>query len=199
MIYCHKVTHQIGCIYKDYRIQIGLFWLFDFFFFSSRTKSTASSFHIAVTGTYSYCLCMSKYQGWYRECAATPSVVHQPYENLWYILLLYIVCFCMVILSFSFSSTKRQTSVSSQSAAQTVCLQVVRVWFCCRFVSGSRDGTARIWQLQPQGWRSILLDMQTKLPGYVRSPGLSGRQAVLKATCKDNHIYLIKKTYTVCM
>uniref|UniRef100_A0A672INW2 Pleckstrin homology domain interacting protein n=1 Tax=Salarias fasciatus TaxID=181472 RepID=A0A672INW2_SALFA len=34
------------------------------------------------------------------------------------------------------------------------------------FVSGSRDGTARIWQLQPQGWRSILLDMQTKLPGY---------------------------------
>lgn len=38
---------------------------------------------------------------------------------------------------------------------------------CCRFVSGSRDGTARIWQLQPQGWKSILLDMQTKLPGYV--------------------------------
>uniref|UniRef100_A0A665VSN0 PH-interacting protein n=1 Tax=Echeneis naucrates TaxID=173247 RepID=A0A665VSN0_ECHNA len=35
------------------------------------------------------------------------------------------------------------------------------------FVSGSRDGTARIWQLQPQGWRSILLDMQTKLPGAV--------------------------------
>uniref|UniRef100_A0A665VR10 PH-interacting protein n=1 Tax=Echeneis naucrates TaxID=173247 RepID=A0A665VR10_ECHNA len=28
-----------------------------------------------------------------------------------------------------------------------------------RFVSGSRDGTARIWQLQPQGWRSILLDI----------------------------------------
>uniref|UniRef100_A0A674MP06 Pleckstrin homology domain interacting protein n=1 Tax=Takifugu rubripes TaxID=31033 RepID=A0A674MP06_TAKRU len=37
-----------------------------------------------------------------------------------------------------------------------------------RFVSGSRDGTARIWQLQPQGWRSILLDMQTKLPGYLK-------------------------------
>uniref|UniRef100_A0A665VRH3 PH-interacting protein n=1 Tax=Echeneis naucrates TaxID=173247 RepID=A0A665VRH3_ECHNA len=36
-----------------------------------------------------------------------------------------------------------------------------------RFVSGSRDGTARIWQLQPQGWRSILLDMQTKLPGIL--------------------------------
>lgn len=41
------------------------------------------------------------------------------------------------------------------------------MYLCCRFVSGSRDGTARIWQLQPQGWRSILLDMQTKLPGYV--------------------------------
>ncbi|MEQ2289842.1 hypothetical protein AMECASPLE_037379 [Ameca splendens] len=36
-----------------------------------------------------------------------------------------------------------------------------------RFVSGSRDGTARIWQLQPQGWKSILLDMQTKLPGQL--------------------------------
>uniref|UniRef100_A0AAR2K976 PH-interacting protein n=1 Tax=Pygocentrus nattereri TaxID=42514 RepID=A0AAR2K976_PYGNA len=35
----------------------------------------------------------------------------------------------------------------------------------CRFVSGSRDGTARVWQLQQQDWRSILLDMATKLPG----------------------------------
>uniref|UniRef100_A0A3Q3VLF8 PH-interacting protein n=1 Tax=Mola mola TaxID=94237 RepID=A0A3Q3VLF8_MOLML len=33
-----------------------------------------------------------------------------------------------------------------------------------RFVSGSRDGTARIWQLQPQGWRSILLDMKYTPP-----------------------------------
>lgn len=47
-----------------------------------------------------------------------------------------------------------------------VCVCVF-MYLCCRFVSGSRDGTARIWQLQPQGWRSILLDMQTKLPGYV--------------------------------
>uniref|UniRef100_A0A665VSN3 Pleckstrin homology domain interacting protein n=1 Tax=Echeneis naucrates TaxID=173247 RepID=A0A665VSN3_ECHNA len=35
----------------------------------------------------------------------------------------------------------------------------VRVLNFCVFVSGSRDGTARIWQLQPQGWRSILLDI----------------------------------------
>uniref|UniRef100_W5M0F5 Bromodomain and WD repeat domain containing 1 n=1 Tax=Lepisosteus oculatus TaxID=7918 RepID=W5M0F5_LEPOC len=34
-----------------------------------------------------------------------------------------------------------------------------------RFVSGSRDGTARIWKLQQQRWRSILLDMATNLPG----------------------------------
>lgn len=57
----------------------------------------------------------------------------------------------------------------------------------CRFVSGSRDGTARIWQLQPQGWRSILLDMQTKLPGYVfvcvcvRLAGFGANAAVLRA------------------
>uniref|UniRef100_A0A671UXP6 PH-interacting protein n=1 Tax=Sparus aurata TaxID=8175 RepID=A0A671UXP6_SPAAU len=53
-----------------------------------------------------------------------------------------------------------------------------------RFVSGSRDGTARIWQLQPQGWRSILLDMQTKLPGYVKynPPPLEDKVTKLKVT-----------------
>uniref|UniRef100_A0AAQ5XEN0 Bromo domain-containing protein n=1 Tax=Amphiprion ocellaris TaxID=80972 RepID=A0AAQ5XEN0_AMPOC len=53
-----------------------------------------------------------------------------------------------------------------------------------RFVSGSRDGTARIWQLQPQGWRSILLDMQTKLPGYVcyNPPPLEDKVTKLKVT-----------------
>uniref|UniRef100_A0A8C1RWL7 Bromodomain and WD repeat domain containing 1 n=1 Tax=Cyprinus carpio TaxID=7962 RepID=A0A8C1RWL7_CYPCA len=35
-----------------------------------------------------------------------------------------------------------------------------------RFVSGSRDGTARIWQLhQRNQWKSILLDMSATLPG----------------------------------
>uniref|UniRef100_A0A673GLP3 Bromodomain and WD repeat-containing protein 3-like n=1 Tax=Sinocyclocheilus rhinocerous TaxID=307959 RepID=A0A673GLP3_9TELE len=35
-----------------------------------------------------------------------------------------------------------------------------------RFVSGSRDGTARIWQLhQKHQWKSILLDMSATLPG----------------------------------
>uniref|UniRef100_A0AAY4ETC5 Bromo domain-containing protein n=1 Tax=Denticeps clupeoides TaxID=299321 RepID=A0AAY4ETC5_9TELE len=36
----------------------------------------------------------------------------------------------------------------------------------CRFVSGSRDGSARIWRLvNRQQWRSILLDMSATLPG----------------------------------
>ncbi|XP_015744769.1 bromodomain and WD repeat-containing protein 1 isoform X2 [Python bivittatus] len=33
-----------------------------------------------------------------------------------------------------------------------------------RFISGSRDGTARIWQFQQAEWKSILLDMADKLP-----------------------------------
>ncbi|MEE6467788.1 hypothetical protein FKM82_008071, partial [Ascaphus truei] len=32
-----------------------------------------------------------------------------------------------------------------------------------RFISGSRDGTARIWQFKQQEWKSILLDMAAKL------------------------------------
>lgn len=39
--------------------------------------------------------------------------------------------------------------------------------FSLRFVSGSRDGTARIWQYQQQEWKSVVLDMSTKLPGSV--------------------------------
>ncbi|XP_063772924.1 PH-interacting protein isoform X1 [Pseudophryne corroboree] len=34
-----------------------------------------------------------------------------------------------------------------------------------RFVSGSRDGTARIWQFKKREWRSILLDMATRQTG----------------------------------
>lgn len=34
-----------------------------------------------------------------------------------------------------------------------------------RFVSGSRDGTVRIWRYQQQEWKSISLDMAAKLPG----------------------------------
>uniref|UniRef100_A0AAX7U7I8 Bromo domain-containing protein n=1 Tax=Astatotilapia calliptera TaxID=8154 RepID=A0AAX7U7I8_ASTCA len=51
-----------------------------------------------------------------------------------------------------------------------------------QFVSGSRDGTARIWQLHPQGWKSILLDMQTKLPGKYNPPPLEDKVTKLKVT-----------------
>ncbi|XP_031437768.1 LOW QUALITY PROTEIN: PH-interacting protein [Clupea harengus] len=51
-----------------------------------------------------------------------------------------------------------------------------------RFVSGSRDGTARIWQLQQQEWRSILLDMATKLPGKFNPPPVEDKVTKLKVT-----------------
>lgn len=46
--------------------------------------------------------------------------------------------------------------------------KVVAVQFCntgrsLRFVSGSRDGTARIWQYYQQEWKCTVLDMTTKL------------------------------------
>ncbi|XP_066495961.1 bromodomain and WD repeat-containing protein 3 isoform X2 [Tiliqua scincoides] len=48
--------------------------------------------------------------------------------------------------------------------------KVVAVQFCnsgdrLRFVSGSRDGTARVWQYQQQDWKNIVLDMSTKMTG----------------------------------
>uniref|UniRef100_A0A8B9TQE3 Bromodomain and WD repeat domain containing 3 n=1 Tax=Anas platyrhynchos TaxID=8839 RepID=A0A8B9TQE3_ANAPL len=46
--------------------------------------------------------------------------------------------------------------------------KVVAVQFCNngdRFVSGSRDGTARIWHYHQQEWKSIVLDMATKMTG----------------------------------
>uniref|UniRef100_A0A8C3L4V9 Bromodomain and WD repeat domain containing 1 n=1 Tax=Chrysolophus pictus TaxID=9089 RepID=A0A8C3L4V9_CHRPC len=36
---------------------------------------------------------------------------------------------------------------------------------CLKFISGSRDGTARIWRFEEAEWRSILLDMSNRLPG----------------------------------
>lgn len=37
--------------------------------------------------------------------------------------------------------------------------------YSLRFVSGSRDGTARVWHYQQQDWKSIVLDMATKMTG----------------------------------
>uniref|UniRef100_A0A8C3MUN1 Bromodomain and WD repeat-containing protein 1 n=1 Tax=Geospiza parvula TaxID=87175 RepID=A0A8C3MUN1_GEOPR len=46
--------------------------------------------------------------------------------------------------------------------------KVVAVQFCNngdRFVSGSRDGTARIWHYHQHDWKSLVLDMATKMTG----------------------------------
>ncbi|XP_078004047.1 bromodomain and WD repeat-containing protein 3 isoform X4 [Phascolarctos cinereus] len=48
--------------------------------------------------------------------------------------------------------------------------KVVAVQFCnngdsLKFVSGSRDGTARIWQYQQQEWKNMVLDMATRATG----------------------------------
>ncbi|KAM3601314.1 uncharacterized protein V6R79_010548 [Siganus canaliculatus] len=40
-----------------------------------------------------------------------------------------------------------------------------------RFVSGSRDGTARIWHYQQQEWKSVPLDMAARLPGSAAASG----------------------------
>ena len=34
-----------------------------------------------------------------------------------------------------------------------------------RFVSGSKDGTALVWQFRRQKWVNLRLEMTTKLPG----------------------------------
>ncbi|KAM8965150.1 bromodomain and WD repeat-containing protein 3 isoform 1-T1 [Sarcophilus harrisii] len=49
--------------------------------------------------------------------------------------------------------------------------KVVAVQFCnngdsLKFVSGSRDGTAKIWQYQQQEWKKMVLDMTTKATGH---------------------------------
>ncbi|GIX97639.1 bromodomain and WD repeat-containing protein 1, partial [Caerostris extrusa] len=41
----------------------------------------------------------------------------------------------------------------------------------CRFISGSKDGTALIWKYERQSWTTIQLKMSTKLPGQPEEPG----------------------------
>ncbi|KAM9316037.1 PH-interacting protein [Gastrophryne carolinensis] len=48
-----------------------------------------------------------------------------------------------------------------------------------RFVSGSRDGTARIWQYKKKEWRSLLLDMATRPTG---AQGVEDKTTKLKVT-----------------
>uniref|UniRef100_A0A8B9SXV7 Pleckstrin homology domain interacting protein n=1 Tax=Anas platyrhynchos TaxID=8839 RepID=A0A8B9SXV7_ANAPL len=50
-----------------------------------------------------------------------------------------------------------------------------------RFVSGSRDGTARIWQFKRREWKSILLDMATR-PAGQNPQGVEDKITKLKVT-----------------
>ncbi|XP_029451437.1 PH-interacting protein isoform X2 [Rhinatrema bivittatum] len=50
-----------------------------------------------------------------------------------------------------------------------------------RFVSGSRDGTARIWQFKRREWKSILLDMATRPTGH-SVQGVEDKITKLKVT-----------------
>ncbi|XP_078504227.1 PH-interacting protein isoform X2 [Lissotriton helveticus] len=50
-----------------------------------------------------------------------------------------------------------------------------------RFVSGSRDGTARIWQYKRKEWKSILLDMATRPVGH-NLQGVEDKITKLKVT-----------------
>uniref|UniRef100_A0A8C1J7S4 PH-interacting protein n=1 Tax=Cyprinus carpio TaxID=7962 RepID=A0A8C1J7S4_CYPCA len=67
-----------------------------------------------------------------------------------------------------------------------------------RFVSGSRDGTARIWQLQQQDWRSILLDMATKLPGCKAKDKVTKLKVTMVAwDCNDNTVITAANNLTL--
>ncbi|XP_006815970.1 PH-interacting protein-like [Saccoglossus kowalevskii] len=48
-----------------------------------------------------------------------------------------------------------------------------------RLVSGSRDGTARIWEFRRQEWRNTLLNMATRLPGQ-REPVSEDSNKIVK-------------------
>ncbi|XP_069866377.1 PH-interacting protein isoform X1 [Dipodomys merriami] len=50
-----------------------------------------------------------------------------------------------------------------------------------RFVSGSRDGTARIWQFKRREWKSILLDMTTR-PAGQNLQGIEDKITKMKVT-----------------
>ncbi|XP_034170541.2 bromodomain and WD repeat-containing protein 3 isoform X3 [Pangasianodon hypophthalmus] len=77
-----------------------------------------------------------------------------------------------------------------------------------RFVSGSRDGTARIWRLhQRHQWRSILLEMSATLPGTVPAEEESffkpkvtmvswDRHDNTVITAVNNHLLKVWNSYT---
>uniref|UniRef100_A0A9J7XY68 Pleckstrin homology domain interacting protein n=1 Tax=Cyprinus carpio carpio TaxID=630221 RepID=A0A9J7XY68_CYPCA len=90
----------------------------------------------------------------------------------------------------------------SELESHTVCNILCTEGDSIQFVSGSRDGTARVWQLQQQDWRSILLDMATKLPGKYNPPPLEDKVTKLKVTmvawdCNDNTVITAANNLTL--
>uniref|UniRef100_A0A8D2Q790 Bromodomain and WD repeat domain containing 1 n=1 Tax=Varanus komodoensis TaxID=61221 RepID=A0A8D2Q790_VARKO len=76
-----------------------------------------------------------------------------------------------------------------------------------RFISGSRDGTARIWRFQQAEWKSILLDMADKLPRSLQAicdkfmkPKVTmiawSQNDNLVATAVNNHLLKVWNSYT---
>uniref|UniRef100_A0A671USL8 Bromodomain and WD repeat domain containing 1 n=1 Tax=Sparus aurata TaxID=8175 RepID=A0A671USL8_SPAAU len=81
-----------------------------------------------------------------------------------------------------------------------------------RFVSGSRDGTARIWKLhQRQQWRCILLNMSATLPGHIATGDKGKKNYYFKPkvtmvawdrhdntviTAVNNHLLKVWNSYT---
>uniref|UniRef100_A0A672V5A2 Bromodomain and WD repeat-containing protein 1 n=1 Tax=Strigops habroptila TaxID=2489341 RepID=A0A672V5A2_STRHB len=60
-----------------------------------------------------------------------------------------------------------------------------------RFISGSRDGTARIWRFEQAEWRSILLDMSDRLPGYVKKEDKFMKPKVTMIAWNQNDNYVV--------
>ncbi|XP_071948868.1 PH-interacting protein-like, partial [Antedon mediterranea] len=49
-----------------------------------------------------------------------------------------------------------------------------------RFVSGSKDGTARVWRYERQEWKSMLLNMSTRLQRYINIFGIELHNKIMK-------------------
>uniref|UniRef100_A0A8B9FYF1 Bromodomain and WD repeat-containing protein 1 n=1 Tax=Amazona collaria TaxID=241587 RepID=A0A8B9FYF1_9PSIT len=59
------------------------------------------------------------------------------------------------------------------------------------FISGSRDGTARIWCFEQAEWKSILLDMSDRLPGYVKKEDKFMKPKVTMIAWNQNDNYVV--------
>uniref|UniRef100_A0A672MST7 Bromodomain and WD repeat domain containing 3 n=1 Tax=Sinocyclocheilus grahami TaxID=75366 RepID=A0A672MST7_SINGR len=80
--------------------------------------------------------------------------------------------------------------------------KVVAIQFCNntdRFVSGSRDGTARIWHYQQHEWKSTVLDMSTRLPGAVISGDDKSTKLVVTMVAWDRYDRSIITAVSNCL